>query len=172
MGRSEVCKRCGARGHVAQDHAWDPELRAADKAGLAPGDVDAVVDVLLAADAVVVDEPYDRDGTPGRACTHCGTAWPATEPDGASWHHKVGCPAMRTADTMPAPPPCEATSDPTINATTGKPCRGKRAALALAKIMAHPQLPGLLLLVDAELYAEAVVAAAPFHASNKEKGSS
>lgn len=28
---------------------------------------------------IVTGEPYDRDGTQGRACVHCGTAWLATD---------------------------------------------------------------------------------------------
>ena len=89
------CTKCGAEGHLAQDHAWDPELRAADKAGLAPRDVDAVIDILLAEDArLIVDEPYDRDGTPGRACLSCNTAWPADEADDEPFHHRPGCPSF------------------------------------------------------------------------------
>lgn len=50
------CTRCGCTGHMAQDHGWDPELRAADRAGLSPGDVDAVLAVLIPAD---FDEPEE-----------------------------------------------------------------------------------------------------------------
>lgn len=49
---------------------------------------------------LIVDSPYDRAGTPGRACTHCGTAWPATESDAATWHHDRGCPMLPSDDDI------------------------------------------------------------------------
>jgi len=39
----------------------------------------------------IIDEPYDRAGTPGRACLECNSAWPADEPDDAEHHHRLGC---------------------------------------------------------------------------------
>lgn len=39
----------------------------------------------------IVDEPYDRAGTPGRACLDCQSAWPASEPDDEAHHHASGC---------------------------------------------------------------------------------
>lgn len=49
----------------------------------------------------IVSEPYDRDGTPGRACLACGSAWPASEPDAMAHHHANGCglaaPVLSTA---------------------------------------------------------------------------
>jgi hypothetical protein len=52
----------------------------------------------VSAASSVVDSPYDRDGTPGRMCLACSSAWPADEPAA----HADGCtlsprPAIRTA---------------------------------------------------------------------------
>lgn len=40
---------------------------------------------------IIIDSPYDRDGTPGRACTACNSAWPASEPDEERGHHAADC---------------------------------------------------------------------------------
>lgn len=45
----------------------------------------------------IVDEPYDRDGTPGRACIICHCAWPASEPDTEPHHHAYECPLRVTS---------------------------------------------------------------------------
>jgi hypothetical protein len=39
----------------------------------------------------IVDDAYDRQGTPGKACTACNSAWPASEIETDS-HHERGCP--------------------------------------------------------------------------------
>lgn len=35
----------------------------------------------------IVSEPYDRSGTPGKACTECNSAWREGEPEA----HAEGC---------------------------------------------------------------------------------
>jgi hypothetical protein len=47
---------------------------------------------------LIVDESYDRDGTPGRACLCCNSAWPASEPDEEPWHHADGCVMPQSSD--------------------------------------------------------------------------
>ena len=48
---------------------------------------------------LIVDEPYDAAGTPGKACTVCNTAWPASEPES----HARGCVEEHVARKTPGP---------------------------------------------------------------------
>lgn len=49
---------------------------------------------------MIIDEPYDLDGRPGRACTDCNSAWPSSEADDEPWHHADDCP-VRGGDRSP-----------------------------------------------------------------------
>ena len=57
---------------------------------------------------IIVSEPYDRDGTPGLACTECSSAWPAHEPQSAL-HHREGCSMAIAANVNAAFAPLVAT---------------------------------------------------------------
>lgn len=66
---------------------------------------------------------------------------------------------VRSAETVPAP----AGEDPAlVNAQTGKPCKGKRAAQALARVMNRNDVRDLLADEAPELLALADEALAPF----------
>ncbi len=40
---------------------------------------------------MIIDSEYDHEGTPGRACLDCNSAWPTTEPDDDPCHHADDC---------------------------------------------------------------------------------
>jgi hypothetical protein len=45
----------------------------------------------------IVDDRYDRQGTAGKACTACNSAWPASETETDS-HHERACPCRPGAN--------------------------------------------------------------------------
>lgn len=56
----------------------------------------------------------------------------------------------------------EALTDPFVNATTGKLCKGKMAARALAVMILDPKISGYLLAHDPKAYEQAQRALEPF----------